>query len=195
MGGHFQINNILGKTTALDQIEMKPCISGIWAEVHHKCWGAGQKVQSEKHGDYSLRNRIYFFQFLVSQISKVNYRKVLNVGNGLALLGITTVLCEFVLMYFIKVTFAISISTKSLTIENILLRNFTFNIESLTQQVIFLWQESKSVAMKKYDYVKVNETFPPKKCGAGYLLYDYVKVWRTFPSKKCRPRYKWKFSL
>ena len=28
---------------------------------------------------------------------------VLNVGNGLALLGITTVLCEFVLMYFIKV--------------------------------------------------------------------------------------------
>jgi len=27
---------------------------------------------------------------------------VLNVGNGLALLGITTVLCEFVLMYFIK---------------------------------------------------------------------------------------------
>ena len=31
--------------------------------------------------------------------------QVLNVGNGLALLGITTVLCEFVLMYFIKVTF------------------------------------------------------------------------------------------
>ena len=30
---------------------------------------------------------------------------VLNVGNGLALLGITTVLCEFVLMYFIKVNF------------------------------------------------------------------------------------------
>ncbi len=29
---------------------------------------------------------------------------VLNVGNGLALLGITTVLCELVLMYFIKVT-------------------------------------------------------------------------------------------
>ena len=29
---------------------------------------------------------------------------VLNVGNGLALLGITTVLCEFVLMYFIKVS-------------------------------------------------------------------------------------------
>ena len=28
---------------------------------------------------------------------------VLNIGNGLALLGITTVLCEFVLMYFIKV--------------------------------------------------------------------------------------------
>ena len=28
---------------------------------------------------------------------------VLNVGNGLALLGITTVVCEFVLMYFIKV--------------------------------------------------------------------------------------------
>ena len=28
---------------------------------------------------------------------------VLNVGNGLALLGITTVLCELVLMYFIKV--------------------------------------------------------------------------------------------
>ena len=103
---------------------MKPCISGIWAEVHHKCWGAGQKVQSEKHGDYSLRNRIYIFQFLGFQGSKVNYRKVLNVGNGLALLGITTVLCEFVLMYFIKVTFAISIFTKSLTIENILFRNF-----------------------------------------------------------------------
>ena len=29
---------------------------------------------------------------------------VLNVGNGLALLGITTVVCEFVLMYFIKVS-------------------------------------------------------------------------------------------
>ena len=28
---------------------------------------------------------------------------VLNVGNGLALLGITTVVCEFVLMYFINV--------------------------------------------------------------------------------------------
>ena len=29
--------------------------------------------------------------------------QVLNIGNGLALLGITTVICEFVLMYFIKV--------------------------------------------------------------------------------------------
>ena len=41
--------------------------------------------------------------------------------------------------------------------------------------------------MKKYDYVKVRETFPPKKCGLGYMLYDYVKVGRTFPRKKCRP--------
>jgi hypothetical protein len=29
---------------------------------------------------------------------------VLNVGNGLALLGITTLICEFVLTYFIKVS-------------------------------------------------------------------------------------------
>ena len=28
---------------------------------------------------------------------------ILNVGNGLALLGITTVICEFVLMNFIEV--------------------------------------------------------------------------------------------
>ena len=32
---------------------------------------------------------------------------VLNVGNGLALLGITTVLCELVLMYFIKVGYSL----------------------------------------------------------------------------------------
>ena len=30
---------------------------------------------------------------------------ILNVGNGLALLGITTVLCEFVLMNFVKVKY------------------------------------------------------------------------------------------
>ena len=40
--------------------------------------------------------------FVVTNVDKC---QVLNVGNGLALLGITTVLCEFVLMYFIKVTF------------------------------------------------------------------------------------------
>ena len=38
---------------------------------------------------------------------------VLNVGNGLALLGITTVLCELVLMYFIKVlTFSVIINSQ-----------------------------------------------------------------------------------
>ena len=146
---------------------MKPCISGIWAEVHHKCWGAGQKVQSEKHGDYSLRNRIYIFQFLVFQGSKVDYRKVLNVGNGLALLGITTVLCEFVLMYFIKVTFAISIFTKSLTIENILFRNF--NVQ--------YWKfDSASDISLAGEQVRGNEkvrlcegkwNFPPKKVRGG----------------------------
>ena len=160
-------NYILGRTHALDQIEMKPCISGIWAEVHHKCWGAGQKVQSEKHGDYGLRSRIYIcltldFPRFQSQLSQgLECRQwVGSSGNHHSALRV----CPHVLYQGDLHNFYF---TKSLTIENILLRNFTFNIESLTQQVIFLWQESKSVAMKKYDYVKVNETFPPKKCGPG----------------------------
>jgi len=64
--------------------------------------------------------KAYGLKFIINvegQARKFSLKNtVLNVGNGLALLGITTVLCEFVLMYFIK--------------------------------------ESKSVAMKKYDYVK-----------------------------------------
>ena len=172
---------------------MKPCISGIWAEVHHKCWGAGQKVQSEKHGDYSLRNRIYFFQFLVSQISKVNYRKVLNVGNGLALLGITTVLCEFVLMYFIKVTFTFLFYQES--------NNRKYFAPKLHVQY---WKfDSASDISLAGEQVRGNEkvrlcegkwNFPIKKVRPGYMLYDYVKVRRTFPRKKCRPAYRWNFS-
>ena len=146
---------------------MKPCISGIWAEVHHKCWGAGQKVQFEKHGDYSLRNRIYIFQFLVFQGSKVHYRKVLNVGNGLALLGITTVLCEFVLMYFIKVTFTISFFTKSLTIENILLRNFNVQYWKFDSASDISLAGEQVCGNEKVRLCEGKWNFPPKKVRGG----------------------------
>ena len=60
---------------------------------------------------------------------------VLNVGNGLALLGITTVVCEFVIMYFIKVSFLPAVVSPGVS-------KFS------------LFQEKNSVAQKKYDYVK-----------------------------------------
>ena len=70
---------------------------------------------------------------------------VLNVGNGLALLGITTVLCELVLMYFIKVIL--------LLLANAFIPD--------------MFQDKDTVARKKYDYVsalpsKGKKTMPDK---------------------------------
>ena len=70
---------------------------------------------------------------------------VLNIGNGLALLGITTVLCELVLMYFIKVILL------SLLLANAFIPD--------------MFQDKDTVARKKYDYVSAmpsKKTIPDK---------------------------------
>ena len=158
---------------------MKPCISGIWAEVHHKCWGAGQKVQSEKHGDYSLRNRIYIFLTLgfprfQSQLSQgLECRQwVGSSGNHHSALRV----CPHVLYQGDLHNFYF---TKSLTIENILLRNF--NVQ--------YWKfDSASDISLAGEQVRGNEkvrlcegkwNFPPKKVRAGVDV-----IWLICEGKK-----------
>ena len=57
-----------------------------------------------------LKNEYVYLSYLIyppqveGLASKFSMKNtILNIGNGLALLGITTVICEFVLMHFIQV--------------------------------------------------------------------------------------------
>jgi hypothetical protein len=106
---------------------------------------------------------------------------VLNVGNGLALLGITTVVCEFVLMYFIKVggnksfiptcrcdkqmQYEQNILKTIHGIRIMLLENCISNLQGWRNKFkkkinkYSIFQEKNSVAMKKYDYVKEPQNY------------------------------------